>query len=116
MPIMSFDANEAPAHAIEALRRDGGVIIRNAVSQGIAEAVKAELRREFDSFAEGERTDFIGKKTLRCGGVLRYAPTAAELIAHKWVTDIADAMLLPHCADYRHRDLARRKGTAVAPG
>ena len=69
MPIMSFDANQAPAHAIEALRRDGGVIIRNAVSQGVAAAVKAELRREFDRFfAKGERTDFIGKKTLRCGG------------------------------------------------
>lgn len=113
MSIPSFDANAPRSSAIEALQRTGGVVIRNLAPLGLVEAVIDELRPEFAKFAEAQRTDFSGRKTLRCHGVLRYAPSAGELIAHQAVLDIADAILLPSCADYQ---IGSMTGIEILPG
>jgi len=71
------------------------------------------LRSSLDEFDESQRTGFSGPKTLRCGGVLRYAPRCAELIAHPMVLSVADAILLPSCADYQ---LGSTTGIEILPG
>jgi len=113
MLLKSFDANTSSTTIIEALRQDGGVVVCNLVSGKLIDVVAAELRSELRRFSQGQRTDFSGRKTLRCFGVLRYAPSASPLIAHPVVLDVADAILLPYCADYQ---LGSMTGIEILPG
>jgi len=113
MSIESFDANESSVKIVDALRRDGGVIVRNLAPAAQIDAVADELGPQLGRFAEGKRTDFSGTKTLRCHGVLRYAPSASALIAHRMVLDVADAILLPFCADYQ---VGSMTGIEILPG
>jgi hypothetical protein len=113
MLLESFDANASTATVIDVLRRDGGVIVRDLAPVNLIDACAAELRSSFDEFDEGQRTDFSGSKTLRCGGVLRRAPSCAELIAHQMVLKVADAVLLPSCADYQ---IGSTTGIEILPG
>ncbi|MBV8405875.1 MAG: phytanoyl-CoA dioxygenase family protein [Gammaproteobacteria bacterium] len=113
MQLKSFAANAPAAAVVAALRCDGGVILRELAPDELIDACAAQLRSSFDSFGESQRTDFSGAKTLRCGGVLRYAPRCAELIAHPRVLDIADAILLPSCADYQ---IGSTTGIEILPG
>ena len=113
MLLESFDANASPAAVVDVLRRDGGVIVRDLAAVNLIYACAAELRSSFNEFDESQRTDFSGSKTLRCGGVLRYAPSCAELIAHRMVLNVADAILLPSCADYQ---IGSTTGIEILPG
>jgi ectoine hydroxylase-related dioxygenase (phytanoyl-CoA dioxygenase family) len=113
MPLKSFEANASPAAVVDVLRRDGGVIVRDLAPVGLIDACAAELRSSFKEFHETQRTDFSGPKTLRCSGVLRYAPSCAELIAHQMVLDVADAILLPSCAEYQ---IGSTTGIEILPG
>jgi len=111
--LKSFDANTSSAAVIDVLRRDGAAIIRELAAVNLIDACAAELRSALNEFDESQRTDFSGAKTLRCSGVLRYAPSCAELIAHKIVLDVADAILLPSCAEYQ---IGSATGIAILPG
>ena len=113
MPLESFDGSAASAKVAEALHRDGGVIVRNLAPVDLVDTVARELRPGFDAFGESQRDDFSGLKTRRCGGVLRYAPSCAELIAHQVVLDVADAILLPFCAEYQ---IGSTTGIDLLPG
>ena len=113
MLLESFDANVSPAAVVDVLRRDGGVIVRDLAPAGLIDACAAELRSSFNEYDEGQRTDFSGAKTLRCGGVLRYAPSCAALIAHPMVLAVADAILLPSCAEYQ---IGSTTGVEILPG
>lgn len=113
MLLKSFDANASPPAVLDVLRRDGGVIVRDLAPVNLIDACAAELRSSFNEFDESQRTDFSGSKTLRCGGVLRYAPSCAELIAHQMVLNVADAILLPSCADYQ---IGSTTGIEILPG
>jgi ectoine hydroxylase-related dioxygenase (phytanoyl-CoA dioxygenase family) len=102
---------------VDALRRDGGAIVRNLAPPSLVEAVSAELRARLDESGTdhqaGYLTGFSGRKTLRCYGVLRFSPSSAELIAHRMVLEVADAILLPACADYQ---LGSTTGIEILPG
>jgi hypothetical protein len=113
MSLTSFDANASAAAVVDVLRRDGGVIVRDLAPAGLIEACAGELRSSFDEFDASRRTDFSGPKTLRCGGVLRYAPSCAALIAHPMVLAVADAVLLPSCAEYQ---IGSTTGIEILPG
>jgi ectoine hydroxylase-related dioxygenase (phytanoyl-CoA dioxygenase family) len=113
MLLRSFDASASPAAVVDVLRRDGGVIVRELAPLNLIDACADELRASFNEFDESQRTDFSGSKTLRCSGVLRYAPSCAELIAHQMVLDVADAILLPSCAEYQ---IGSTTGIEILPG
>jgi Phytanoyl-CoA dioxygenase (PhyH) len=113
MLLESLDAKAPPAAAVDVLRRDGAVIVRDLAPIRLIDACAAELRSSLDAYDESQRTDFSGAKTLRCGGVLRYAPSCAALIAHQMVMDVADAILLPSCAEYQ---IGSTTGIEILPG
>jgi hypothetical protein len=113
MLLKSFEAITSSATIVDVLRLDGGVIVRDLAPLGVIDACAAELRSSFDAYDETQRTDFSGPKTLRCGGVLRYAPSCAQLIAHRMVLDVADAILLPSCAEYQ---IGSTTGVEILPG
>jgi ectoine hydroxylase-related dioxygenase (phytanoyl-CoA dioxygenase family) len=101
MPLEYFAAESATADIIEALKRDGAAVVRNQVPAALADAVLADLREPFDRVGRFDESDFNGYKTLRVSAILRDSVRSAELIAHQRVLDVADAILLEHCRNYR---------------
>jgi ectoine hydroxylase-related dioxygenase (phytanoyl-CoA dioxygenase family) len=117
MPLSVFDADVGSALVVESLRRDGAAIVRNLAPPSLADAITAELRAQLDQSGTEHQgsypTGFSGRKTLRCYGVLRYSLSSAELIAHPMVLAVADAILLPSCADYQ---LGSTTAIEILPG
>ncbi|MBX2823921.1 MAG: phytanoyl-CoA dioxygenase family protein [Gammaproteobacteria bacterium] len=86
---------------ISAIVRDGGAIVEKQVDQELVDVVRAELRPHFDREGDRFQNEFNGYKTLRLGGILGISATAAQLIAHPRVMEVADALLRPHCECYQ---------------
>ena len=101
MPLEYFEADADNAGIIAALKRDGAAVVRNQVSDELADAVLADLREPFDEVGRFDESDFNGYKTLRVSAILRDSTRSAEMVAHQRVMDIADAFLLKHCNNYR---------------
>jgi len=101
MSLKYFEPDVDTADVIAALRSDGGAIIRNQIEPEIADAVLAELRAPFDKLGKFDESDFNGYDTLRVSSVLEISPTSPELVAHPRVMEVADAILLPFCVNYR---------------
>lgn len=100
--ISYFDKTAHTGSVIEALRRDGAVVVTNVVEAELVDAVLSELRPSLDASGLDTVGDFNGSGTLRASsGVLRIAPSAADLVDHDWVIRVADEILLPHCATYQ---------------
>ncbi len=81
--------------------RDGGAIITDLISHKLVDQVADELRPHFDEQGTRFQNDFNGYTTLRLSAILGLSRTSAEFIAHPRVMEVADAVLLPHCANYR---------------
>ena len=101
MPLEYFDPDADTTDVVAALRRDGATIVRNQVAPDVADAVLAELREPFDKVGKCDESDFNGYTTLRVSGILGISPTSPELVAHPRVLEVADAILLDHCLNYR---------------
>ena len=86
---------------VTALRRDGAAIVLNQVSTDVVDAVLADFRGPFDEYGRITESDFNGYKTLRISSVLGVSLNAGALVAHPRVMEVADAILLPHCLNYR---------------
>lgn len=101
MKLEYFEADSDNADIIEALKRDGAAVVRNQISDELADAVLADLREPFDKVGHFDESDFNGYKTNRVSAILRDSLRSAELVAHQRVMDVADAILLEHCQNYR---------------
>ncbi len=113
MSIESFDRGASVEEIVIAMNRDGAVILRECVNTETVDAVASELRPYFDSGGTSSQSDFNGYKTLRVAGILARSRTSAELIGHPRVLEIVDAMLLPHCINYR---IGSTTGIEIWPG
>ena len=113
MELARFDARAKSVDVAEALRRDGGVILEDCVEPALAEQAAAELRPRLDREGRQSENDFNGYATLRIGSVLKDCPTTAELIGHPRVLEVADAVLLPNCTNYR---IGSTTAIEVCPG
>ena len=101
MPIEIYDRDVETEDVVAALRRDGAVVVRRQVESEVVENVHAELREPFDTQGTNDQNSFNGYKTLRLSSILALSRTSAELVGHPRVMQIADAILLPHCINYR---------------
>jgi ectoine hydroxylase-related dioxygenase (phytanoyl-CoA dioxygenase family) len=86
---------------VQALLKDGGVIVKNVVSHDVINKVKEEFHSPFDVRGNDFQNNFNGYKTKRLGGILGISRTSADLIAHPDVMKVADAILRPHCENYQ---------------
>ena len=101
MSIEFYDSEVETEEVIAALLCDGAVVVREQVEPEIVEQVHAELRKPFDTVGKLDQTAFNGYKTLRLNSILALSQTAAVLVGHPRVLEVADAILLPHCINYR---------------
>lgn len=113
MSIQSFAPDAGLHDILAALRRDGAVILQDLVPQTLADRVAKELRPYFDAEGTRSQNEFNGYRTLRVSGILARSRSAAELIAHPRLMEIADAILLPHCINYR---IGSTTGIEIWPG
>ncbi len=92
----------ADADAVAAtLLTDGAVIVEHAVDEATVTRVLAELRGPFDEQGLKFTNDFNGYQTRRLGSILALSPSAAAILAHPLVMDVADRVLKRHCEIYR---------------
>ena len=101
MALQSFPNATDTDTIVDALRRDGGAIVLEQVDHDMVDEVAGELRPHFDREGALFQNDFNGYTTLRLGGILGLSRASAGLIAHPRVMAVADAILLPNCANYR---------------
>ncbi|HET8761858.1 MAG TPA: phytanoyl-CoA dioxygenase family protein, partial [Gemmatimonadales bacterium] len=113
MSIASFAPSDRLEDVLDALRCDGAVILRDLLAPELADQVAAELRPYFDEEGKSPQNDFNGYKTLRIMGILARSPSSARLIGHPRLMEIADAILLPHCINYR---IGSTTGIEIWPG
>jgi len=113
LTIPGFEKDAPTSDVISALRNSGGAIIRNTISGELADKVLAELRPHFDEQGRSSVSDFNGFSTLRLSRILAYSRSAAELIGHKRVMDVSDAILLNQCVSYQ---LGSTTGIEIHPG
>ena len=107
MPLSEFERTADIAAVVEALRRDGAVVVTELAESDLVDTIIAELRPQLDADGLKARSDFNGSRTLRCStSVLSTAPSAADLVDHDMLVGVADAILLPHCATYQIGSMA----------
>lgn len=113
MSLECFDKNAGTDAVVAGLNRDGAAILWEQASHETVDAVAAELRPYFD--AEGDRfqSDFNGYETRRISAILARSRTSAELIGDRRLLGILDAILLPHCINYR---IGSTTGIEILPG
>ncbi|MGB1311709.1 MAG: phytanoyl-CoA dioxygenase family protein [Leucothrix sp.] len=99
--LQSYNGQSHTKDIVTALMQHGGVIIEQLVDEATIDKVANELRPHFDKQGHKFQNDFNGYKTLRLGGILGISRASAELIAHQRVMEVADAVLLRHCQNYR---------------
>ena len=99
--LQTFDNRSDTEPLVSALATDGGVVIADLASHDLIDQIARELRPHFDIEGHKFQNDFNGHKTLRLGGILALSSASQKLIAHPRVTEIADHVLKPHCANYR---------------
>ncbi|MCC3861028.1 phytanoyl-CoA dioxygenase family protein [Pseudemcibacter aquimaris] len=99
--IKRFGKDAASEDILKTLMADGAVIVENQVSHNLVDKVTTELRPHFDEVGDKFQNDFNGYSTLRVAGVLACSRTAADLLAHDRVMDMADGVLKPNCSSYR---------------
>ena len=113
MALATFGANAPLGEVLAVMHRDGAVILTDMLPAATMAQAAAEMRERFDTQGRRSESDFNGYRTLRIGGVLGYAPTTAQIIGHPRVLEIADAVLLPFCQNYR---IGSTTGIEILPG
>jgi ectoine hydroxylase-related dioxygenase (phytanoyl-CoA dioxygenase family) len=101
VPIEFYDRNVETHKVVAALQRDGAVVVKEQVAPEIVDQVQTDLREPFDTLGKFDQNRFNGYKTLRLNSILALSRTSAELVGHSRVLEVADAILLPHCVNYR---------------
>ncbi len=106
-------ATDSVEEIVSAMRRQGAAIVESVASHEQMDRVAAELRPHFDRNGRYDESDFNGFSTLRLGEVLARSRSSADLIGHDLVCAVADAILLPHCVNYR---IGSCTGIEIWPG
>ncbi|WP_432989812.1 phytanoyl-CoA dioxygenase family protein [Dactylosporangium sp. CA-233914] len=77
---------------VEVLDRDGGVIVKDAVSQELISRVFDEIKPYLDLTPWGEG-DFMGTRTRRTSSILAKSPSYAEVVLSPHLLGAAEAIL-----------------------
>ncbi|KAF9767677.1 hypothetical protein IL306_015122, partial [Fusarium sp. DS 682] len=88
-----FDATKpstTPQTLIEAIKRDGGVIVENFISQQLTEQIKADLKPHFDTDTP-DKSGFFPITTQRATGLFNISDACVELGCNPLYIDVANA-------------------------
>ena len=100
MGIKSFPRSASVEQVLPVLLDDGVVILERAACESVMDRLTAEVEPHLAErpAAGGE---FFGGKCKRLFGLATKSPAAGELITHRQLLALADAVLLDNCKSYR---------------
>ena len=100
-------AVDAPTSVLEVIEHDGGVIVRDMLSADAVAAIVADLETALASTVAGSKDPeqkwhaFHGSHTKRFTGLAARSSAFVEhALLNPLLLAVADALLLPHAADY----------------
>ena len=111
--LQTLGSRSSAEDIVSALTQDGGVIVADQAQDDLLDKIANELRPHFDEQGHKFQNNFNGYDTLRLGAILGLSFSAADVIAHPRVMEIADAVLRPHCDSYR---IGSSTAIQIAPG
>ncbi|KAK1148903.1 hypothetical protein N8T08_007575 [Aspergillus melleus] len=88
----AIDPSTTPEALIEILRRDGGVIVENLISQDLAAQIKADLKPHFDADIP-DKYGFFPSTTQRATGLLGISDACVELACNPLYIAVANALV-----------------------
>jgi ectoine hydroxylase-related dioxygenase (phytanoyl-CoA dioxygenase family) len=101
MPQLTTLDLHAPTQAVlDALDADGAVILRDTMSDALAERAERELRPHIERSANGI-DPFSGFSTTRTGALVARSPACRELVLDPRIRGVAHAFLSPLCERYQ---------------
>ncbi len=117
-------SNDNPAEVIEALERDGCVVVRDVTTQAERDKLARELGPYLETAdpdvslnqkyaAEGGLSDFYPGKTKRITALVAKSETFRTWVTHPLMTSVCDAILKPNARTYQVHATA---GLAIGPG
>ncbi|MEM7432515.1 MAG: phytanoyl-CoA dioxygenase family protein [Pseudomonadota bacterium] len=99
--LRTFESVPETALLVETLEQDGAVVVHGMADDTVLDTIEGELREHLESNRDDFKTEFNGQNTLRVATVLGVSRSAAELVAHPLVLEVADTILKPFCDNYR---------------
>jgi hypothetical protein len=101
MPKLETLLADAPPEAIlSILRRDGAIILEDALPVEASDSLLAELRPYMEATPTG-RDQFSGRQTTRTGALVARSPRARAIVTDPRILALADGFLLPYCERYQ---------------
>jgi ectoine hydroxylase-related dioxygenase (phytanoyl-CoA dioxygenase family) len=100
MRVQALKNTATTEDVVEALKRDGCVIVRNLVPDSLMDAIYAELK-PFIEATKGGRDDFAGYRTQRTGSLVARSQSFHQLAMHPLVLDTAATVLGPYCQKFQ---------------
>ena len=111
MPLSHLPADTAAQAVIDALARDGAVIVDRLIGDDLLDRVAVELEPHLAVTPFGP-DDFSGYRTRRCGGLIGRVPASRELVMHP-LSLAAAGGLLAHATNFQ---LHLTQAIAIGPG
>jgi len=96
-----FEEIPSTDELVDVLEEDGAAVIHDMAEHDLLDQIERELRQHLEANRYDYKTEFNGQNTLRVATILAVSRTAAKLVAHPLVLDVADAILSPYCDNYR---------------
>jgi hypothetical protein len=113
MPALQhFSTTASPAEMIDALDRDGGIVIEGLVAPVELECLRATLHAALQSIPDCDGP-FFGRVTRRMSGLIGRIAPCRELAIHPLLLRIMDAFLLRNCEAYQ---LNLTQAIRIGPG
>lgn len=91
---------------LDALARDGGVIVRDMIAPDVLTAFRADMETAAASHRVGTVSDnpsvqrFWGRTTQRFTRLAHRSPAFVDILTDPFYLAVADGLLLPNCTDY----------------
>lgn len=98
--LTTMRADARPEDILEVLKRDGGLILENVLSNEQVAAVTREIMPYVEATTPG-RDDFTGNLTTRTGALVARSPACRELVLNETIEALCELFLHPNRA--RHQ-------------
>jgi hypothetical protein len=93
--LTTLGADAAIDDVVEAVRRDGGVVVADVMTRDLHQRVLDETAPWVDSSPDG-RDDFSGFSTTRTGALVARSPACRDVVMHPLAVSVAESFLGPY--------------------
>ena len=101
MTLREFDERPTKDVLVDVLEKDGAAVIHGMADHDLLDQIESELRQHLEANRYDFKTEFNGQNTLRVASILAVSRSVANLVAHPFVLEVADAILSPYCDNFR---------------